>query len=367
MNGTLRAAARVPARREQTAPATNARAEIVAARVSGSYLHGMVLLKQRVLPLAPNEPGIGARAAGTARNRVSVPRGLRYMAVGAFFFSVMSLLVKLAGRRLPSQELVLARSAVMLMLSWIGLRRADVRWTGANQRVLLLLRGTFGFAALSCFYYSIVRLPLGDANAIQYTSPPLTALLAGLVLGERLRWHEATAVAGSLAGVMLIARPSFIFGTPAALPLAVVGIALLGAFMSASAYVTVRRLEAQNPLVIIFYFSLVGVVGSIPAVWSRLLWPTPLEWLLLLAIGATTQVAQLYLTRGLQLERAGRATAVSYLQVIFAAILGMIFFSERPDLLSIAGFGLVVAGTLIVARSDPSGRAIAGAAVEDLS
>lgn len=282
--------------------------------------------------------------------RFALPRGLRYMAVGAFFFSIMSLLVKVAGARLPSQEMVLARSATMLALSWLGLRRAGLSWVRARRRPLLVLRGIFGFSALSCFYFSIVRLPLGDSNVIQYTNPAFTAVLATWVLRERLRLREATAVLASLAGVVLVARPSFLFGSAAALDPRVVGIALLGALCSASAYVTVRLLEGEDALVIIFYFSLVSVVGSIPAGWSAMLWPTAREWLMLLAIGATTQVAQLYMTRGLQLERAGRATAVGYLQVVFAALWGALIFGEIPGPLTLAGFALVIAGTLAIAR-----------------
>ncbi len=296
------------------------------------------------------EAAAGAALGAWLGGRLALPLGLRYMAVGAFFFSIMSLLVKVAGQRLPSQEMVLARSATMLGLSWIGLRRAGLAWLGARHRPLLVIRGIFGFSALSCFYFSIVRLPLGDSNVIQYTNPAFTALLAAWVLRERLRLREVGAVLASLAGVVLVARPSVLFGGAAALDPAVVGIALLGALCSASAYVTVRRLEGESALVIIFYFSLVSVVGSIPAGWTDMVWPTGREWLLLFAIGATTQVAQLYMTRGLQLERAGRATAVGYLQVVFAAIWGALFFGDRPGVLTLAGFALVIGGTLAIAR-----------------
>ncbi|HEX9106659.1 MAG TPA: DMT family transporter [Longimicrobiales bacterium] len=281
----------------------------------------------------------------------SFPRGLRYMALGAFFFSFMSLLVKLGGRRLPTQEMVLARSATMLLLSWIGLRRAGLSWIGARHRPLLVMRGAFGFAALSCFYFALVRLPLGDANVIQFTNPAFTALFATWVLGERLRLREVGAVVTSLAGVTLIARPSFLFGGVSALDPRVVGIAVLGAICSAAAYVTVRRAEGVHALVIIFYFSLVSVIGSIPAGWSAMVWPTPAEWLLLFAIGATTQIAQLYMTRGFQLERAGRAAAVGYLQVVFAASWGALVLHELPDLATFGGFALVILATLALARS----------------
>ncbi len=321
-------------------------------------------METSVLPA--ERPGSPVSGQSRATRVLAFPRGLRYMAVGAFCFSVMSLLVKTAGQRLPSQELVLARSATMLGLSWIGLRRARVHWRRAPQRGLLLLRGIFGFSALSCFYYSLVRLPLADANVFQYLSPAFTAILAALVLGEVLRPRELLAVLTSMLGVVLVARPSFLFGA-GALPAAVVGIAIMGAFLSACAYVTVRRLEKQDPLVIIFWFSLVGVVGSIPASWSRLRMPTPTEWALLLGIGATTQVAQLYLTKGLQLERAGRASAVGYLQVVFAAVWGMLFFGELPGGITILGFLLVIGGTIALAGAARPARPSAHpAAVEEL-
>ena len=76
-------------------------------------------------------------------DRASVPvitPGIRAMAIGAFWFSIMGLLVKLAGRRLGSMEIVLARSVITLGLSWWALRRLGVPPWGTNRR-LLLVRG----------------------------------------------------------------------------------------------------------------------------------------------------------------------------------------------------------------------------------
>ena len=118
------------------------------------------------------------------------------------------------------------------------------------------------------------------------------------------------------------------------------------------AYTAVRKLrESEHHLVVIFYFPLIATPLSIPVMAPYLLWPTPLEWGLLLGVGIVTQIAQIYLTKGLHAERAGRAMSMSYIQIVFAALWGMIFFSEYPSLLSIAGAGLVVGGTLLVAKS----------------
>lgn len=272
------------------------------------------------------------------------------MVAAAFFFSVMSLLVKVAGQRLPSQELVLARSVIMLGLAAAVVRHRGVSLLGKRRR-LLLLRGVLGFAALSCYYYAVVHLPLADATTIQYTNPAFTAVLAALLLGEHVRRWEAVLVGVSLTGVLLIARPSFLFGASASrLPLGAVGVALAGAVFSAGAYVAVRELRhSDDPYVIIFYFALISALGSAVPTALVAVAPTPGEWLLLAGIGGTTHLGQVFLTRGLALERAGRAMAISYVQILFAACWGALFFGHLPDALAAAGAALVVGGTVALA------------------
>lgn len=270
------------------------------------------------------------------------------MAYGAFWFSLMSLLVKVAGQALPSQQVVLVRGVITLVLSYAMVRQAGVYPWGRN-RTFLILRGAFGFVALSLFYFSLVHLPLADASVIQYTNPVWTAVLAALLLGERTGRGQVLVLGACLSGVVLIARPAFLFGGDARLPPLYVGLALLGAFCSACAYVSIRKLTDEHPLVIVFYLPVITVVGTVPIVGPALVWPTPLEWLVLAGVGVTTQVAQVYMTRGLQLEPAGRATAVGYLQIVFAGIWGALFFAEYPDALSLLGALLIVGSTLLMA------------------
>ena len=280
------------------------------------------------------------------------PLGMRYMAAGALAFSVMSLLVKIGGQRLPSQQMVMVRAVITLALSAWAVRHAAVSpWGSRDRRGLLVLRGIVGFLALTCFYHSIVHLPLADATVIQYTNPVFAGLLAVPFLGERLRRREVMSVVVSMAGVALVMRPSFIFGHGAALDPVTVGIGLAGAMFSATAYVTVRKLGAtEHPAVIVFYFSLISVFAALPTALPGALWPTPVEWLVLLGIGVTTQLGQMAITHGLRLERAGPATATAYLQIVFAALWGILFFTELPDWGTVLGAALIVGSTLALAR-----------------
>lgn len=291
----------------------------------------------------------GSEEVPAAPARPSAP-GLRYMAVGAFWFSVMSLLVKVAGERLPSAQIVLARAVVTFVLSWAMLRHAGVRPWGRDRK-RLALRGLVGASSITCFYYSLVHLPMAEATVIQYMNPVFTAVLAGLLLGERMGRREVACVLLSLVGVVLVTHPAALFGGAARLNPLHVGIALAGALSAASAYTTIRALRDEHPLVVVFYLPVMTIPTAVPLLaGAAARWPTPLEWLVLLGVGATTQVAQLYMTRGLQMERAGRATAVGYVQIVFAAVWGVLFFGEVPDAWSVAGALLIVGSTLALMR-----------------
>jgi drug/metabolite transporter (DMT)-like permease len=190
--------------------------------------------------------------------------GLHYMLGAAFFFSLMSLLVKIAGQRLPVAEIVFARSAVMLVISCflvrqlISAKKND--GTGlsmwGNRKSLLILRGLVGFAALFCFFYAVTKLPLADITVIHFTNPVFTAIFAALFLGESMGRREVAGLALSLVGVALVAQPSFLFGEGARnLDLFAVIVALCAAILSSMAYTTVRKLrETDHHLVVVFYF-----------------------------------------------------------------------------------------------------------------
>src|SRR5210317_999984 len=83
---------------------------------------------------------------------------------------------------------------------------------------------------------------------------------------------------------------------------------------------------------------------------GHFIWPEGHEWWLLLGIGVATQVGQVSLTRGLALLPAAHGTALSYLQVVFATLWGLLIFAERPDSWAVMGGGLVVAGAFFLAR-----------------
>ena len=269
-----------------------------------------------------------------------------FMVISALGFSLMALCVKLASLRgFPVLELIAARAMVSLILSYWDVKRLGISPWG-TERTLLWLRGIVGFLALIAVYKGLTLLPLAEATLIQYLNPIFTALLAFLFLREKIDKNTLLCLFFGLAGLLIISQPQMLGGQP--LPIEGVLIALLGAVGSGAAYTLLRRLSnEEHPSVIILYFPMVCLPATIVFGWQSFIMPTGWEWVLLAAIGVFTQIGQVGLTRGVALASAGRATAYSYIQVVFASILGAIFLGESLSTTTAIGASLIIVGALI--------------------
>ena len=301
--------------------------------------------------------------------RLENGRAAAWMLSSALSFSLMGVCVKAVGSRIPVAEVVLARSAVSLVLSLVMLRQAGLEPWG-QRRGLLVLRGVIGTGALLCVFAALAQLPLAPATVLQYLQPTFTALLAWLLLRERVGGRVLAAALLGLLAVALLSNPQELTGLlgPLAepllghrevpLPLAGVLLALAGALLSACAYVSVRALgRSEHPLVIVFYFPLVGLVMTAPLVLLHPVWPTGQEMLALVGVGLFTQLGQIGITKGLLGMPAARATAMSYGQVPLAALWGWLVFQEPLDPDTAVAAGLVLAATLLSLRRAPRGEA----------
>ena len=280
---------------------------------------------------------------------MKISRGVLYMMASAFGFSVMGMLVKLTSQRLPIGEIVFARAVVTLGISLAMVRRAGLSpWAG--PRMPLVFRGLLGFGGLAGYYIAIDRLPLADATVVQNATPLLTGVLAWWLLDEPIGWATAVAIACGAAGVALIVRPSGDGLDPTG-----IAAALGGVSCSSIAYVTVRRLSRTvHPLVIVLYFPLIATPLALPWMLASFVAPGPLDLVLLVGLGAATQLGQVCMTMGLSIESAGRATSINYLQVAFAMLWQLSVFGEFPTAWTMAGASLILGGTLLVAQARSS-------------
>lgn len=274
-------------------------------------------------------------------------RGSRALILSSLAFSLMTVCVKQLNGRLPVAEIVLVRALISIILTAVGLRLAGISPWG-QRRGLLVVRGLLGSVALLCFFEAIDQLPLASATVLQYTYPTLTALAALLLLREPLRRRIGLAVLLGWVGITLVVQPQWLTGAaeaPALIP-ALIGVG--GALFTALAYVSVRRLSmSEHPLVIILYFPMISVPITLPLVLTQGVWPMGWEWGWLLGVGIFTQLGQIWVTEGLKRLPAARATSINYIQVVFAALWGWIWFAESISPWQVSGGALVLLATLV--------------------
>lgn len=279
---------------------------------------------------------------------LKIPPGARYMVVSALAFALMTTFVKLASiRGIPLLEIVAARCLVSLCISYLHVKRRGLSVWG-NHRSLLLVRGFVGAFALICVYYVVTALPLAEATLLQYIHPVFTALLGLFLLKEAIHRSTIFCIVLSVTGLVILVEPGFLGAGDATLPMFPVAVALMGAFGSSVAYVIVRRLsQTEDASVIIFYFPLVALPLSVIGLGGDFVVPDGMSLLILLAVGVFTQAGQMGLTYAMRHESAGKAAAYSYVQVVFAVILGWIVFSEVPSPWTWIGGILIVSGAVL--------------------
>ncbi|HHP0467921.1 TPA: DMT family transporter [Vibrio harveyi] len=277
-----------------------------------------------------------------------IPIGVRFMVLSAFGFALMSATVKhVSLHGIPVFEIVAARALVSLVISYLDVKRKGISVWG-NNKPLLFARGAVGTMALMCVYYSVTTLPLAEATIFQYIHPVFTALLAVFFLKERIQFSTFICIALCLLGVYVMVRPETGPDAEHTLPMFSVMIAILGAFGSSIAYVIVRKLsQTEDSSVIIFYFPLVALPASILLIGDQFVMPDLYLTMMLVLVGVFTQIGQLGLTKAMQTQEAGKASAYSYVQIIFSVVLGIFFFGELPAAWTYLGGALIVTGALI--------------------
>ncbi|OQW82641.1 MAG: hypothetical protein BVN31_07820 [Proteobacteria bacterium ST_bin15] len=282
--------------------------------------------------------------------------GIVFKIAATFVFVVMAMMVKLVAARLPTGEIVFARSlfAVIPILVYIAMR-GPVRTALATRRPFAhALRVCIGISSMALGFAGLSYIPLPDATAIGYAMPIFGVIFAATILHERVRIYRWTAVGIGMVGVLIILWPHLGEALTTSPSAAAIGalLCLVAAVCSAFAMVTVRALTStEEPPTIAFYFSLGGAAIGLATALFGWVMPTPGEAALLLAIGVSGGVGQLLLTTSFKYADASLIAPFEYTSIAWAVMLGWFVFGDVPGTQTIIG-GLVVilSGMFVIFR-----------------
>ena len=262
------------------------------------------------------------------------------MILAGFTFSLMTLTVKFLSH-IPALELVFFRSLISMVLSVVLLKYYGIPFFGNNKK-WLILRGVFGMIALSLFFITLQNLPLASAVSISYLSPIFTIIFGIFILSEKVKFYQWFFFLLSFSGAILIK------GFDSNITWFYILLGIASAVFSGLAYNCVRKVRnTDHALVVVFYFPLIAM--PITGVYSAYNWVAPhgVDWLLLLALGIFTQIAQVLMTKSLQGETLVKISVLKYLGVIYALIYGIFIFDEIYSFLNIVGMLLVLLGVVL--------------------
>ncbi len=253
--------------------------------------------------------------------------------------------VKAIGHDLDPFEVTFFGYVIPLLLSPAFMKPGDrltdlVRW---KSPWLMALRVFFISVTTPLSVMAFTRLPFAEAFALLFLMPSLVTVLSIFVLKETVRWRRGLAVCAAFVGVLIIVRPGFREILPGHV------IAIAAALCSAGGVIMGRMIGTTEKR-----YTLIGSVFLGTAVIAGVLmipgftWPTPPQWGLLLAFAATAFAAQAFFVVATTYAPADRLGAAQYSQILWALLIGALFFDEWPDAMALVGIAIVVAAGLFI-------------------
>ncbi len=269
-----------------------------------------------------------------------ISKGAQYLVLATFFYALMNVCVKFVFH-LPVMEVVLARCIVCLVASYTHLKLIHQPIWGNNKKALVL-RGVFGMISLTAFFYTLQKIPMASAVAIQYLSPIFTIILATFIVKEKTSPVQYLFFLISFIGVF------FIKGFDLRFSVFDLCMGITSAFFSGLAYNMIRKTSTtEHPMVVVFYFPLVALPVALIGTCFDFIMPTTTDWIFLIMSGIFSQLGQTFMTIALQKEKASGIVNLQYAGMIFSLALGYFIFRETYPVLSLAGMLLIVSGIIL--------------------
>ncbi|AXX91206.1 EamA family transporter [Malaciobacter molluscorum LMG 25693] len=290
-----------------------------------------------------------------------VSLGIKYMLLASLLFAFMGASAKELSDSMSSVEVVFFRNVFGVLIILFSIYKRPLNQIGGKP-FLLIFRGTIGFVALLMFFYNISEIPLGEAMTFSRTSTIFTAIFAYIFVKEKLGFKGWLGVFVGFIGILFITKfdGSNLDKTDWLGILCGVGAAL--------AYTSIRELKNYyDGRVIVLSFMGIGTIGPLllmlisqfytnekfDFMLATFVMPRTKDILYIILLGLFATYAQIFMTKAYSCAKAGIIGTISYSNIAFSIILGIILGDTFPDIWIILGILLiVVSGFLVSLKKD---------------
>lgn len=260
-------------------------------------------------------------------------KGIVLLLLSSLGFSLMALFVKLSGD-VPTVQKTFMRNVVSMVIAFWFVIHYKERFFGKREnQKYLMLRSALGMIGVLLNFYAIDHLFLSDADMLNKMSPFITIIFAAIFLREYVLRFQVVSIVIAFFGTLFIIKPTFNLDV---IP-SIAGV--LSAVFAGGAYTVLRVLGNREKFyTVVFYFSAFTTITLLPFV---ILFYEPMsteQWVYLLAAGLFATVGQFGITVAYKYAPPKDISIFFYSTVVFSGILGILFFGEIPDLLSLLGY-----------------------------
>ncbi|MCQ2591394.1 MAG: DMT family transporter [Treponema sp.] len=283
------------------------------------------------------------------KNISETSKGIIFLITSAFFFALMAVFVRLSGDISFIQK-AFFRNAVAFLIALVGIMR-DIQKNGKSAvaipkgaLIFLFLRAIAGSVGIFGNFYAVDRLVLSDAAILNKMAPFFAILFSLILMKEKIKPVPLIAIIVAFLGSILIVKPSFDFNQM--LPTLA---GFLGGVGAGFAYACVRKLGSLkcNGKTIILFFSAFSMLITIPYMIFNYNPMSLQQFLYLLGAGACAAGGQFTITAAYYHAPAREISIYDYSQIIFSTILGLVFFGQLPDYLSVIGYVIIISMAIL--------------------
>ena len=287
-------------------------------------------------------PGATPTPAATAEGRPLA--GIGWMVATGLCFIAVTGIVKWSAQDLPAAEAAFLRYVLGLAFLIPVLRGVRDDWPRGRELGLFAGRGLAHALAVILWFYAMTRLPVAEVTAMNYLAPVYVTLGAAVFLRERLAWRRLAAIGVAFAGMLVILRPGF--RAVEAGHLAMLGAGLL----FGASYLFAKSLSGRHSAgVVVAQLSIWVTLGLAPFALAAWRTPTLAEVAWMGAVACFATLGHWTMTRAFAAAPVSVTQPVTFLQLVWAVLLGWAVFAEAPDGWVILGGSIIVAAVTALA------------------
>ena len=274
-----------------------------------------------------------------------------WMLLSGLLFVCMTVVVRYVGTRIPAIEAAFIRYVFGIVLLLPVLVQMFGGKVTVNRWKLLTLRGVIHGVGVTLWFFAMARIPIAEVTALSYLSPVLMTIGAALFFGERLYTRRILAIAFGLLGVFVILRPGF-----STISIGQIAQVCTAPLFAASMLMTKRLAETDKTTVIVASLTVICAIALMPGAVAFWVPPTAIEYALLALTALLATAGHFTLTNALKLAPVAVLQPVSFLQLLWATLFGIMLFNESLDGFVLLGGIILITSTTYIAHRESVAR-----------